>query len=797
MIDVAGRVFAAGGVSIRPSRQPNGAGRHPDACFVPDPRDDRVSQAGDPSLEAETAVLLRAVQAQPRDARPRVRLAAALMRAGAHDRAIIVLAEGLATMPRSAELLTQHCVALRLGGRHARAAEALVALAAAVPDHPRLHQMRGDLAAARGDLAAAIEHYAADVAAAPREADRRARLAQTLCRAGTPERAVAVLAEGLAEVGDAPELLAQYSAALRLAGRFDAAADANAALARARPDHPLLHQLRGELALAQGDLANAILHLRADVAAAPGEAHRRARLAQALYRAGDHAQSAAVLAEGLEAAPGSPELLAQTCVALRLAGRYDEAQAAIAALARAHAHHPQLHLLRGELALARDDHATANAHYRADLAANPRDATRRVRLSQGLRRVGDLHAALALMAAVREPAPAERAVQAEILMELGRFDEADALLAAWPEQEDPATRSRVAAQSAALRYDHVAALAHAEATLALAPQDTRAALFRAQAAALLFQTDRAWQAMRQVAIAAPGGGPPRRGRGRLRNLIGQIINEQRLDPEETALLAATAGAGGMSLATTAAAVLRDGSTGIGPALGLLTGLAQAGRLVGRTAPGDPAATIPRILHQYWDSAEPPEEITRLMDHARATNAGMAYTRWHDETARTFLKVRARPDVARAYGTARHAAMRSDILRLALLAIEGGVYLDADDLCVAPLETLLPKGARLVVYQENLGSIGNNFLAAAPGHPLIAEALALATAAVLNGASEVVWLVTGPGLISRVVASAIATMPSLQLPQGLLVASLPQFLRVVRPHQRLAYKTGGRHWTRAG
>ncbi|WP_431284639.1 tetratricopeptide repeat protein [Humitalea sp. 24SJ18S-53] len=736
------------------------------------------------------------VAAAPREAYRRTRLAQALYRTGAHERAIAVLDEGLAEAPDSSELLAQHCTALRIGGRFDDAHQALVALAAVAPDHPRLHQMRGEVAAARGEWAAAVEHYAADVAAAPREAYRRTRLAQALCRTEAYDRAIAVVSEGLAEAPQSPDLLMQHCVALRLAGRFDEAGAATMALARAQPDHRLLHQMRGDLASARGDLPDAILHYRADAAAAPHEAHRKARLAQALDRAGEHTQSLAMLAEGLQAEPDSPDLLAQTCVTLRLAGQYEDAASAIAALARASPDHPRLHLLRGELALVCGEHVTANAHFRADLLANPKDAGRRMRLSHGLRRIGDLQGALALMDAVQDPSPSERAVRAEILMELGQFDEVDQLLDSWTEDRNSAPRLRVAAQRAALRYDHSTAIDLAEALLALTPEDSRAALFRAKAATFLFQTDRAWEAMGQVAITPPGGGPPRRGRGRLRHLFGQIINEQRLCPEETAVLAAASGAGGVHLAVTAAPFLRDGTENIGPAVALLTGLARAGRLADRADHDPTAAAIPRILHQYWDAVEPPEEVVHLMDHAKAANPGFAYHLWHDATARAFLEKRARPEILRAYRTAKHVVMRADLLRLALLDAEGGVYLDADDLCVGALDRLLPAGSRMVVYQEDFGSIGNNFLAAAPGDPLIAEALGLAASAILSGASETIWLATGPGLISRVVARAIAATPGLALPSGLHIVSLSQFLRVIRPHQRVSYKIGAGHWSRS-
>ena len=73
---------------------------------------------------------------------------------------------------------------------------------------------------------------------------------------------------------------------------------------------------------------------------------------------------------------------------------------------------------------------------------------------------------------------------------------------------------------------------------------------------------------------------------------------------------------------------------------------------------------------------------------------------------------------------------------------------ADDRCIAPIATLDPGGRALIVYQEDLGSIGNNFIGARPGHPVIQRALSNGAAAINRGDSDILWLSTGPGLLTR-------------------------------------------------
>ena len=245
----------------------------------------------------------------------------------------------------------------------------------------------------------------------------------------------------------------------------------------------------------------------------------------------------------------------------------------------------------------------------------------------------------------------------------------------------------------------------------------------------------------------------------------------------------------------AAAILRRDPGSTGAALAFLIGIARAGRLDGSVPAASSPRQIPRELHQYWDR-NPPSDVARLMNETARINSSYAYRRWDDAAVRSFLKALGKPRILRAYCEARHVAIRADIFRLAVLFSEGGVYLDADDRCVRTIDSLLPAGARAVFYQENTGSIGNNFLAAAPRHRLIGMALDRAVDAVLGGAGESAWLATGPGLLTRVVAAALARNTSLRLPNDLCIVPLRVFRVSVQACRSANYKGSIRHWPRA-
>jgi mannosyltransferase OCH1-like enzyme len=93
--------------------------------------------------------------------------------------------------------------------------------------------------------------------------------------------------------------------------------------------------------------------------------------------------------------------------------------------------------------------------------------------------------------------------------------------------------------------------------------------------------------------------------------------------------------------------------------------------------------------------------------------------------------------------ANHPAMRSDIFRLAYLAVIGGVYVNADDLCRHDIGELLSPRFDLILLQENLASIGNNFIAAASGQSCIEFILSAIVDWVLEKQGNNVWFRTGP------------------------------------------------------
>jgi mannosyltransferase OCH1-like enzyme len=132
----------------------------------------------------------------------------------------------------------------------------------------------------------------------------------------------------------------------------------------------------------------------------------------------------------------------------------------------------------------------------------------------------------------------------------------------------------------------------------------------------------------------------------------------------------------------------------------------------------------------------------------------------------------------AYHRAAVPSVRADLFRLAYLAREGGVFVDADSACLAPLQGLLPPQAALVACRERLGMLESGFIAAAAEHKAILLALDQATASINRGDRDPLRLSTGPGLLTRCAAQVLAELVGAGAPADVQMWSERQAQRTV-------------------
>ena len=210
----------------------------------------------------------------------------------------------------------------------------------------------------------------------------------------------------------------------------------------------------------------------------------------------------------------------------------------------------------------------------------------------------------------------------------------------------------------------------------------------------------------------------------------------------------------------------------------------------------PVRSIPRRIVQFWDEPEPPPEVQKICQSWRDRNPGYEYHRFCLDTAITFLEENYDEKVLRAFANCEHPAAQADFFRLAYLSKMGGFYTDADDFCRQSLDNLLELNPELIILQEDIACIGNNFLGCIPGQSIIQTAFERAVENLNYYCNEAPWFTTGPGLLTRAVGSSLAAyLPytDYQSWPRLWVLTQTQLRQLITQHISLPYKRTDKSW----
>jgi hypothetical protein len=193
-----------------------------------------------------------------------------------------------------------------------------------------------------------------------------------------------------------------------------------------------------------------------------------------------------------------------------------------------------------------------------------------------------------------------------------------------------------------------------------------------------------------------------------------------------------------------------------------------------------AQSTPRFIIQFWhDLRQLPEDIrTCVGSWARWESRGFSHRLFDERAAKTFIGSSLGGEYEQAFARCYHPAMQADYFRLCYLLVEGGCYVDADDVCVAEDIAWLFDDGRLklqpLCYDIGSGSMvdasvflagdaydprwifyfNNNPLIADRGNPIIERALSKATTKLLDfsddGVLPEIQATTGPGNLSRTI-----------------------------------------------
>ncbi len=741
----------------------------------------------------------RAANLEPHHAGRQRELATSLRELGRFDEAEAVLAALVERSPQSAEAWLTYAHGLRrrssafetlaiIEKAHALAPgrrEARLALAGEYLRHWRIQEAdelydailsgheediaaligKGQVMRRRGDAVAALEYY---------------RLA-----ASAPAATEATVCE--------------YSRELQDAGQFlEADRILQEAIAR-NPRQPAFHMRAGHNARARGDRAGARQAFARADELSPGQAHIATEIATEDFFLGRTSQAIVALQDVLSRHPRN----AQAFGALALfADLLDDIGSAIALRKRVleiDSSNPgisiQLALTLaklGRLAEAREILAQCEARF----GSLPEIYSTRARL---LSERGDFPQAASTlqMGITKFPRHFELWAQKVALStSLGAFDEAWQAIEAWPKASarEMTRIHHLRGQIEMARWRPDRALKHFLEGLKLNPSEFSLGERAARASILAADVEASQKSLNASVRGNPShrlfhGGVFRP----TQSVLGQLIDEYRLDKASLALL--RAGLASRDPIAALAAPVRETPDYTPFALHFLVELRRAGVFAlsgGEGAKG--ASLFPRQIAQYWDE-DIPDDVRALSDEWRATHPDFSYQLFSKADARAYIRDTGIRGAAEAFERVKEPASQADLFRLIWLHRAGGFYADADDRCIAPISTIDPGGKDLILHQEDFGTAGNNFIAATPGHPVIEEALKSAIQAINRGDSDVVWLATGPGLLTRTFARYLAEGSAFRFHRTLFLDS-HELRRAVALHSTVSYKYTPRHWSRS-
>lgn len=227
---------------------------------------------------------------------------------------------------------------------------------------------------------------------------------------------------------------------------------------------------------------------------------------------------------------------------------------------------------------------------------------------------------------------------------------------------------------------------------------------------------------------------------------------------------------------------------------------------------------PMKIVQFWDNLEKlPNDVKECMKTwSRIGEQGIEKLLFDKKQARDFINQKLGLRYVQAYDKCYHPAMQSDYFRLCYIFVEGGCYVDADDvydgykiqylfgdgrLKIQPL--CYDKAMNMMVPPPLFTKSGadapgwifyfnNNPLIACNKHPIVERALIQATLflerGVVNGLPEI-QSTTGPGNLTKSIFDVVTESPGMKY--TLLV--LHNWENIARSKWELSYRNDARNW----
>lgn len=231
--------------------------------------------------------------------------------------------------------------------------------------------------------------------------------------------------------------------------------------------------------------------------------------------------------------------------------------------------------------------------------------------------------------------------------------------------------------------------------------------------------------------------------------------------------------------------------------------------------------IPKLIVRFWhDHGDLPEDVRECLDSwCVLENEGFRVVLFDDVQAKRFVSRRFGRRHLRAYELCHHPAMRCDYFRLCYILVNGGFYVDADDVYQGTDCMRLFSDTRLKVqalcYDNATDSmvspdvfigqrkcspswtcyVNNNPIIAPASHPIIRLALERATRILLSCRERPgIQSTTGPGNLTASLVRHAMGSPDLRAERDFEI--MGDWEAIAVSQWPLSYRNDERNWRRA-
>jgi GT2 family glycosyltransferase len=167
---------------------------------------------------------------------------------------------------------------------------------------------------------------------------------------------------------------------------------------------------------------------------------------------------------------------------------------------------------------------------------------------------------------------------------------------------------------------------------------------------------------------------------------------------------------------------------------------------------DLKTTIPKIIHQIWIGPKP--RPSKLMDSWATKNPEFEYILWNEAE---FEKRGIIFECQEKIDSIEEICGKVDIMRLEILYKYGGIYIDADSICIEPFDTYLMSNIAFAGYENETMRptlVATGTMGFPPAYPLCRAAIdwILKNPVSQRETGKRAWMNVGPGLLTLMLSS---------------------------------------------